>query len=79
MTKKTAKRKAPKADETTEAAPPVTPPEGFSKTMDLRLIDGVLHQRYESPHPGANDEHWQPVEEWTTDSDGETQQVGAGG
>jgi hypothetical protein len=72
MTKKTAKRKPPKIDET-----PVTPPDGFAKTMDLRFIDGQLHQKYESAHPGENSEHWQPIEAWETDSDGEMHDAGA--
>jgi len=77
MTKKTAKRKQAKADETGAEPTPVTPPEGWTKTIDLRLIDGQLHQKYESPHPGENNEHWQPIEEWETNSEGEASQVSA--
>lgn len=77
MSKKTAKRKAPKADEGAEPTPPVTPPEGWAKTMDLRFIDGQLHQRYESPHAGENGEHWQPIEAWETDAEGESQNTSA--
>jgi hypothetical protein len=72
MTKKAVKRKAPKADETGAEPTPVTPPQGFSKTMDLRFIDGQLHQLYTSGHPGENAEHWQPVEAWETDAEGES-------
>lgn len=76
MTKKTAKRKAPKADESAEPTPEITPPPGWSKTMDLRFIDGQLHQRYESPHPGENDDHWQPIEAWETTEDPDTGESG---
>lgn len=74
---KTAKKKEPKADESGAAPSPVVPPEGFERSGDLRIIDGVLHQRY-IPHAniGGDAEHWQAVEEWETDSKtGETSQV----
>jgi hypothetical protein len=70
---KTAKRKAPKAD-----VEPVSPPDQWEPTVYLRFIDGELHQKY-VPHAnlGISGEHWQPVEAWETDSEGEQTQVAA--
>ena len=76
MSKKAAKRKEPKADEHGEAAPAVAPPDQWEPTLALRFIDGVLHQKY-VPHAnlGLAGEHWQPVEEWETDKDGEPSKI----
>jgi hypothetical protein len=49
-------------EDANEAADPTpTVPEGYSKTIDLKFINGKLHQKHVSPH-GTGAEHWQPVE-----------------
>jgi hypothetical protein len=72
VSKKPSRRKTAEAKEGAEPAPEVTPPTGWMKTIDLRIIDGKLHQRWESPHPGENDEHWQPIDEYETTEEGLT-------